>query len=89
MTFLTETPVRIAADCRGHFITGADLLPAVTRAVAGPGAGAKVDDDLSHGRSEPALHHFVLRVVFTAWRYRILRAAFRLAPLVFTGVLNT
>jgi hypothetical protein len=30
------------------------------------GAGAEAGSDLSHGRSEPALHHSVLRVVFTA-----------------------
>jgi hypothetical protein len=30
---------------------------------------AEAGSDLSHGRSEPALHHFVLRVVFTARHY--------------------
>ncbi|KAI3491823.1 hypothetical protein L1887_43925 [Cichorium endivia] len=78
----------IAAYGRRHFIAGHDLLPAVTRAVAGSGAGAEADDDLPYGRSEPALHHSVLPVVFGTRRHRILYPAFRLAPLVFTGVVS-
>jgi len=74
-------PLRIAAHGRRHFIAGPALLPAVTCAVAGSGAGAEAGSDLSYGRSESAytilfcvwflllgaIEFFVLRFVWRRW----------------------